>query len=126
MKKLITALALSLSSLSLHASGGGYLTNYGQGVEILNLHIHNKGGVTLIVNGSEIRENSCDSSSKIHIKPETPGYDAMLSTVLAAYMANKKVGFWSYYSNGKNNCEVLPFWGGSVSYPIVYDLWMVK
>ena len=97
----------------------GYLNNPGQGVEILKVHAHSGGGLTLWVNSNGIlNPDSCARRDKIHIRSSLAGYDAMVTVVMTAYTAKKKVGF---YSSG---CSTLPFWGGTQTYPIVHDLWV--
>lgn len=107
--------------LSSNAFASGYLVPLGQGVTIQKVHAHGEGGVTLWVGSSEIQNpDSCDRLDKVHIKPTEPGYQTMLTVAMTAYASNKKVGFWS------PNCAIIPFWGGTKTFPIVNNLWITE
>jgi hypothetical protein len=107
---------LSFASLS---SASGYLTELGQGVSVNRYLIHSGGGMTIWVSGIS-NPDGCGGSDRVHLKGDLPGHDKMVAAVLAASTSGKKVGFWS------SGCEVIPFWGGSQTIPIVSDLWVVE
>ena len=116
MKKLIIAV-LAFMSTSVFASG--YLVPLGQGVEVLRVHAHSGGGLTLWIHQNSIQNpDSCKGTDKVHIRSSLAGYDAMVTVVMSAYTAKKKIGFWS------SGCSTIPFWGGTITYPIVHDLWI--
>jgi len=95
----------------------GYLTPYGQGVTIQKYTMHGDGGMTLWVSGISNPDN-CTDTNLVHIKSTMPGYNGMVSAAMAAYASGKKIGLWS------NGCEVIPFWGGSATKPIIHTLWV--
>ena len=74
----------------------------------------------LFVSGIEINPDVCGSIGLIHIKADHQGFKTISSSALTAFVSGKKIGV---YSSG---CEILPFWGGTVTRPIVRELWVVK
>ena len=114
--KLITSLlilALSTSSLA-----SGYLVTLGSGVTIDKIHAHGNGAITLWVNPASLSNpDGCGGTDKVHIKA-VGNYQTIVSVALTAYTANKKLGLWS------TGCEIIPFWGGSTTFPIVNNVWI--
>jgi len=116
MKKIMMLLFMFASS---QVFASGYLVPLGAGVTINKVHAHSAGGITLWVNGSELQNpDSCDRLDKIHIRAGDLGYETMVTVVMTAYVANKKIGLWS------TGCEIIPFWGGTLKAPIVTNLWI--
>jgi len=101
-----------------HSYAYGYLTPYGAGVTISKYHVHGEGGVTLWVAGSLMNPGACADISLVHIPPTLPGYKAMVAAVMEAYALNKKIGLH------QTNCSTIPFWGGTITYPIIGNLWV--
>lgn len=95
----------------------GYLTPYGTGVKVNKITVHGGGGATLWVSGIS-NPDECGDTGLVHIKGDLPGQATMISTVLTAYSSGKKIGLWS------NGCEVIPFWGGTTTRPLVHTLWI--
>jgi hypothetical protein len=116
VKKYLILITFFLISPSI-SFASGYLTPYGQGVIIQKYTMHGDGGMTLWVSGISNPDN-CTDINLVHIKPTAPGYNGMISAAMAAYASGKKIGFWS------NGCDVIPFWGGTATKPIVHTLWV--
>ncbi len=115
--KTIILLAIVLLTSGVNASG--YLIPYGQGVTINKIHAHASGGLTLWVNSNELQNpDECSRRDKVHIRSSLGGYDAMVTVIMSAYTANKKIGLWS------TGCSTIPFWGGTQTFPIVSDVWI--
>jgi hypothetical protein len=108
---------LVLCLLSQSAFAAGYLTPYGTGVVIQKMTMHGNNGVTLWVAGIT-NPDSCGDSGLVHLKGDLPGHNLMVSAAMAAYHSGKKVGLWS------TGCEIIPFWGGTVTRPIIHTLWI--
>ncbi len=116
MKSLTVFLIIFFCCFKLNASG--YLTNLGQGVDILKVHAHQNGAITLWVHSSDISNpDNCGRTDKVHIKAEG-GYQTLVSVVMTAYASKKKIGLWS------PGCEIIPFWGGTKTFPIANNLWI--
>jgi len=119
MKKLLFILVVALFSSTTMAQG--YLVHLGKGVEILKVHAHSAGGLTVWVDSSKLMNpDSCTAVDKVHIQSSLAGYDAMVTMIMTAYTSKKKIGFWS------TGCSVLPFWGGTRTYPIVTNIWITE
>ena len=105
--------------LSTGAFASGYLTPLGTGVEIAKYQILGNGGMVVWLS-EPIPQNpdSCNQTSKLFIKGDLPQFNAMISSIMAAHAQGKKVGFWS------NGCSTNYFWGGSITFPAVRDLWV--
>lgn len=90
------AIAFCIGAFAVQASG---TTATGH---IKNVYVNN--GWTM-VHAPDITDNpdSCNSTSYYAIKPNEPNYNAMHGTLLAAFMANKKVRFWVSGCGGQNN-----------------------
>lgn len=117
MKYFLAFLLLSCTVQTVQSSG--YLTPLGQGITISKYFIHSGGGMTLWVSGISNPDN-CGSANKVHLKGDLSGHDKMVAAVMAAYASGMKVGLWS------SGCSSLPFWGGTVTYPIVSNLWVTN
>lgn len=118
MKKLIILAVAFFSSLTF---ASGYLVHLGKGVEVLKVHAHSGGGLTIWVNSADLMNpDSCTRKDKVHIRSSLAGYDAMVTLIMTAYTSKKKIGLWS------TGCSVIPFWGGSQTYPIVTDIWITE
>ena len=114
-------LAIALLSLSGFSSAYEYLTDLnGPGVTIKQYFVHNGGGLSLILNENITKPSSCNVTSHVYIKPDTVGYNVMVSAALAAFAAGKPIGLHG------DGCETVPFWGGSNTRPIVTDLWVFQ
>src|SRR5688572_13684616 len=106
------------------SGASGYLTSLGQGIEVTSYMINNgisgssNAGLTIWVSGIS-NPDSCGDTDKVHIKRSTTNYSEMVAAVISAIASGKKIGFYSL------GCEVIPFWGGTTTYPIVSDLWVV-
>ena len=61
---------------------------------------------------------SCDSTVLVRIPAALAGYKTMVAAVLQAHAAGKKIGLHAM------TCSTIPFWGGSVTYPIIGNLWV--
>lgn len=117
MKTLVTALLILCCASALAA---GYLTPLGSGVTIQKILAHENGGFTIWVDSASVSNpDGCGDTSKLHVRASTPGHDTMLSVALAAYISGRKVGMWS-----RTGCDIIPFWGGLHTRPIVSDLWI--
>jgi hypothetical protein len=97
----------------------GYLTPNGTGVTINKMTMHANGGVTLWVSGVTNADN-CGDSTLVHLKGDLPGHNHMVSAAMAAYLSGKKVGLWS------TGCDIIPFWGGTTTRPIIHTLWITE
>jgi hypothetical protein len=112
-------------SLTQEGEAAGYLTGLGTGVVITDYMINNNtgsgtlGGLTIWVPGIN-NPDGCTGTDKVHIKNSASGYKEMVAAVLSAVASGRKIGFHS------SGCELLPFWGGATTYPIVTDLWVVN
>lgn len=120
MKKSILAglAAVAVTTGTPSAQASGYLTSYSEGVFITRYHLHGGGGMTLFVSGIA-NPDGCSGTSLVHIPPSLPGYKEMVAAVVSAVAMGKRVGLWS------TGCSLLPFWGGSATYPVVNDLWVM-
>ena len=112
--------ALSLLALSSTTFAYGYLTGIaGGGVTIDRYFVHNGGGVSLILNEDlPFNPDGCGKANHVFIKGDKPGHELMVSAALAAFASGKKIGLHGY------GCEIIPFWGGSVTRPTVSELWV--
>ncbi len=116
MKIYITIILLLISNL---ASASGYLTPKDMtGVTINKITMHGNGGATLWVSGL-LNPDECGDVTLAHLKGDLTGHDNMVATALTAYASGKKIGLWS-----ATGCEIIPFWGGSVTRPIIHTLWI--
>ena len=116
MKRSVALLLVSLF-MAHGASAGGYLTPYGTGVTVAKYHVHGEGGITLWVSGLN-NPDSCADTTLVHIPPTLPGYKTMVAAVMTAQATGKKVGLYS------SNCSRIPFWGGTITYPIISNAWV--
>lgn len=114
MKSLAAFILLFLSPLAISS---GYLTPYGTGITIAKYTMHNNGGMTLWVSGLNNPDN-CGDTNLVHLKGDLPGHKQMVSAAMAAHAADKKIGLWS------SGCSTIPFWGGTVTRPIIHTLWV--
>jgi hypothetical protein len=117
---IVAGLAIGVAS---PAMGEGYLNSMGAGVTptgymMNNLGGNNNYGLTIFLSGI-LNPDSCNATDKVHIRSTAVGYKEMVAAVMAAKASGNKIGF---YSSG---CQTIPFWGGSTTYPIVTDLWVV-
>jgi hypothetical protein len=109
------------------ANAGGYLTAFGTGVTVtdymINNNVGNGGsdiGLTILLSATVNNPDSCGSTALLHIKSSAPGYKEMVAAVMAAVAAGRRIGFHA------KGCELLPFFGGTTTYPIISDLWVVN
>lgn len=105
------------ASFAVHASG--YLTPLGNGVPVTRYLMHPTGAMTLWVSGIS-NPDGCGGTDRVHLKGDLPGHDKMVAAVLAASASGRRIGFWS------RECEIIPFWGGTQTVPIVEYLWVVE
>ena len=97
----------------------GYLTGLAEPeATIEQVFTHSGGGVTLFVSGVSLNPDQCGNTTKVHLKGDLAGHQHMVSAALTAFAAGKKVGLHS------SGCETIPFWGGSVTRPIINNLWI--
>lgn len=116
MKKIFVVALTMFSSITF---ASGYLVKLGEGVEISKVHAHSAGGLTLWVDASKLMNpDSCSYLNKVNIQSSQAGYDAMVTVIMTAYTTKKKIGFWS------SGCQVLPFWGGTQTFPVVTNIWI--
>lgn len=99
------------------AMAAGYLTPFGAGTIVEKYHVHGEGGITLWVSGVA-NPDSCGGSNLVHVPSTLPAYKTMVSAVMLAHSAGKKVGLYG------SSCSTLPFWGGATTYPLVSNLWV--
>jgi hypothetical protein len=110
--------------LAPQARAAGYLTPLQTGIPVTEYMVNNNigsggGGITIWVSGIS-NPDGCTGLDKVHIKASAAGYKEMVAAVMSAVALGKKIGFYGL------SCETLPFWGGSTTYPIVSDLWVVN
>lgn len=110
---------LVVTCLASTANASGYLTALDQGVVVNRYLMHSGGGMTIWVSGIS-NPDGCGRSDMVHLKGDLVGHDKMVAAVLAASASGRKVGFWS------TGCEIIPFWGGTVTVPIVANLWVIE
>ena len=120
MKKNLKMLIITIIVLfATTAQAQGYLTDLNTpNATITKVFTHSNGGVTLFVSGVTPNSDQCGDYSKVHLKGDLAGHEQMVAAALTAFTAGKKVGL---YSSG---CSLIPFWGGSVTRPIIRDLWI--
>jgi hypothetical protein len=128
MKKQFSLWSISMLALFLmmqESRASGYLTPLRAGIEVTDYMVNNNtgsgniGGLTIWVSGIS-NPDGCTGTDKVHIKNSATGYKEMVAAVLSAVALGKKIGFHS------SGCEGLPFWGGTLTYPMVSDLWIVN
>ena len=107
--------------LSSYSSAYEYLTSFsGPGVTINRYFVHTGGGLSLLLNENIPLSSNCNVTNHVYIKPETPGFDVMASAALAAFAVGREIGLHG------DGCELIPFWGGTQTRPIVTDLWVFQ
>ncbi|MCL1126201.1 hypothetical protein [Shewanella surugensis] len=112
-------LAIGLFFITNMASAAGYLTSLGNPeATITSVFTHAEGHVTLIVSGVTLNPDECGDLGRVHIQADLPGHKNLVSAALTAFASGKKVGF---YTTG---CEVIPFWGGTSTRPVINSLWI--
>ncbi len=116
---------MALILASINANAGGYLTSTVDsltGVTIDNYFVHSGGEVTLFISGGATNPDTatCDSIGKVHLKGDLPGHNNMVAAALAAFASGKKIGMYA------SKCTTITFWGGTVRYPIISNLWVFK
>lgn len=114
---LATVTALSIGTPQA-ARSSGYLTSLSDAIVVSRYHMHGGGGMTLSVSGIS-NPDGCGGTALAHIPSSLSGYKEMVASVMAAVATGKRIGLWS------SGCSLLPFWGGSTTYPIVNDLWVM-
>ena len=72
---------------------------------ITQVFTHGSGAVSLFISGAPDNPDSCNDPGIVHLKGNLAGHNQVVSTILMAFAAGKKIGL---YSGG---CEVIPFWG---------------
>jgi len=111
-------LLIALLVLPVSAFSSGYLTPLGTGIAIDKVHANADGSITLWINSSSISNpDNCGRTDKVHIKA-IGGYETLVSVVLTAFAMEKKLGLWS------NGCEIIPFWGGTLTFPVANYVWV--
>ncbi|XOV78402.1 MAG: hypothetical protein ACFHVJ_15830 [Aestuariibacter sp.] len=115
------SLLIIFLTLSGHAIGYGYLTSLGgEGVTIKSYFVHNQGSVSLLLEQDlPLNPDNCSVKNHVYIKNDRPGHKTMIAAAMAAFSAGKKVGFHGY------GCEIIPFWGGTLTRPTVSELWVI-
>ncbi len=117
MKNLLIVFIVLLSSQFAYSSG--YVAPFDNEATIDKVVMHDNGGVTLWITAMPKNPDSCTNSTLAYIKTDLTGRNNMVSAALMAFAAKKKVGLWS------SGCEILPFWGGTLTSPIINTLWVV-
>jgi|GEM_PF-2141517 len=114
-------MAITLAVFCASSFSQGYITPLGQGIEVLKIHGHRDGGITVWVDSSSVQNpDNCGGVDRLHIPSNLQGYDTMVTLVTTAFTANKKIGFWS------SGCDNIPFWGSVRTYPIIKDVWLTN
>jgi len=96
-----------------------------QGIGIVSYVMNNSvppgasSGMTLIVSGTISNPDGCGAIDKVHIPSTVSNYSSLVAAVIAAVSAGQTIGFWSLAG------AVIPFWGGAITYPQVWTLWIV-
>lgn len=119
--KLFQKLSLTLPFLVFinNSYASGYLTTLvAPNATINQILTHSSGGVTLFISDSLLNPDQCGDITKVHLKGDLAGHQHMLSAALTAFAAGKKVGLHS------SGCEIIPFWGGSITRPVINNLWI--
>lgn len=114
---------LAIASLlcSTSAFSQGYLTPLGSGIEIDKYQFlgESSGGIVIwLKKPISSNPDSCRETEKVYIKNSLPQYKDMVAAIMAAHAQGKKVGFWS------TGCGTNYFWGGSITFPLVRDMWV--
>ena len=118
---------MAIAAIGVSSSGwaSGYLTSMGQGVVVTSYVMNNSvppgsgTGMTLFVSGTISNPDACVATDKIHIPSTVPNDSTLVAAVMSAVAAGQSIGFWS------SGCSVISFWGGSVTYPQAWTLWVV-
>lgn len=105
------------------SAASGYLTGISSGVTVTG-YMMNDGtggsgyGMTLFVSGIS-NPDGCGGTDKVYIPGTDPDFNGLAAAVMAAVASGEQVGFWS------SGCALMPFWGGTVTYPVIVTLWVV-
>jgi hypothetical protein len=124
----VITIACTLGAWVPPVNAAGYLTPFGTGVAVtdymINNNVGNGGadiGLTILLPSIVVSNpDSCGSTGLLHIKASNPGYKEMVAAVMAAVASGRKIGFHA------KGCQLLPFFGGTTTYPIISDLWVVN
>jgi hypothetical protein len=124
----VITIACTLGAWLPSANASGYLTPFGTGVAVTDYMVNNNVGyggsaigITILLSPNAVNNpDSCGSTALLHIKSSAHGYKEMVAAVMAAVASGRRIGFHS------SGCELLPFFGGTTTYPIVTDLWVVN
>jgi len=117
LRNLFLALTLALLGSASHASG--YLTGLnGPGVTISKYFVHRGGGVSIFLNDDLLNPDGCTFPRHVYIKGDSEGHKLMVSTALTAFISGKAIGLHGF------GCEIIPFWGGTITVPTISELWM--
>lgn len=120
MYKIIVIALLALVPVC--APAAGYLTNMSQGVLVSTYVVNNSvpsntaRGLTLILAGPISNPDGCAATDKVHIPSTVPNYSILVAGVIAAVSAGQTIGF---YSSG---CSSIRFWGGTTTYPQIWNI----
>lgn len=120
---LSAAIAIAGGFMTTVSSASGYLTLLAQGVSV-NGYMMNNGvgsgstGMTVWVSGIS-NPDSCGATTMVFIPSSVANYSALVAAVISAFAAGQRVGFWS------SGCDLMPFFGGTTTYPYVVTLWAV-
>ncbi|MBW8185580.1 hypothetical protein [Shewanella nanhaiensis] len=118
---LLKRLLLLSSFVSFNVFSSGYIHSLGSGGEIEKYQIlGNAGLVVWMKDNHPSNPDNCSAKNKVYIKSTMPQYKDMLGLIMSAHAQGKKVGFWS------SGCSTNYFWGGSVSFPEIRDVWIAN
>jgi hypothetical protein len=121
---LSAAIAATGALMATVASASGYLTPLAQGITVNGYMMNNSTGgaastgMTIWVSGIS-NPDSCGGTDKVFIPSSVANYSALVAAVISAFTAGQHIGFWS------SGCDLMPFWGGTTTYPYVVTLWAV-
>lgn len=105
------------------SGASGYLTGINSGATVTEYMMNNGTGgsgygMTLFVSGIS-NPDGCGGTDRVYIPGTDPNFNGLAAAVIAAVASGEQVGFWS------SGCAVMPFWGGTVTYPVIITLWVI-
>src|SRR5215469_6063748 len=123
-RHLVWCLLVVMGGIILNPAGAsGYLTGINSGATVTG-YMMNDGtggsgyGMTLFVSGIS-NPDGCGGTDKVYIPGTDPDFNGLAAAVMAAVASGEQIGFWS------SGCAVMPFFGGTVTYPVIVTLWVV-
>lgn len=120
MRKLLVVFVMLFTAQNAVAFSG-YLTPLGEGVPVNLYLLHRSGEMTIWVTNTSISNpDNCMNTDRVHISASLAGSQNMMAAVMTAYASGQKVGFHS------SGCSTIPFWGGTITVPIISEIWVVK